>query len=157
MNNLTTVENFKPIVKIIEVDLPLEQAFELFTAGAGSWWPLASHSVGGDQALACILEPRVGGRFYEVQRDGSESEWGQVVLWEPPRRVAFSFYPGRLPDSATQVEVVFQSRGKATRLTLTHSGWEHCAPQVQLERASYVGGWDYVLGKYLAVIADLIT
>jgi uncharacterized protein YndB with AHSA1/START domain len=141
---------FAPIVKTLVVGLAVEPAFRLFTRRAGEWWPLASHSVGGDDAVTCVVDEHVGGRFYEVLKDGSQSEWGRVLVWEPPRRVVFSFYPGRGPDAATEVEVVFQPEPSGgTRLTLTHSGWERCAPAVQAYYGGYVSGWDYVLSYYI--------
>jgi hypothetical protein len=43
-----------------------EEAFRLFTAGIGEWWPLEEgYSYAGDRASEIHLEPRVDGRFYE--------------------------------------------------------------------------------------------
>ena len=139
-----------PIVKSIAIALPVEAAFRLFTDQAGRWWPLPSHSVGGENAATCILEGWTGGRFYEVDRDGQEFEWGRVLAWEPSQRAVLSFYPGRTADTATEVEIVFEPDGSGSRLTLIHRGWEHCAPIMQAERQNYEQGWDYVLGKYIA-------
>jgi uncharacterized protein YndB with AHSA1/START domain len=137
-----------PIVKSITVDLPVEAAFRLFTEEASRWWPLRTHSVGGDNAVACYLEGRVGGRFYEVQNDGSQSDWGTVQVWEPPNRLIVTFHPGRTPDFATEVEVEFQTKSGSTRVTLTHRGWERCSQEIQAERSGYVKGWDYVFDSY---------
>jgi hypothetical protein len=142
--------SLEPIVKSMVVNLPLEAAFHLFTREIGSWWPLRSHSVGGDDAVECRFEEWVGGRFYEIDRDGSEYEWGRLLVWEPPQRVACTFYPGRTQDKATEVEVTFAPDGRQTRMTLTHRGWEKCSPDFQAERGRYVVGWDTVLSRYLA-------
>lgn len=147
---ITSVKDVTPIVKSIFVPLPLDLAFRLFAENTASWWPLRSHSVGGERAVACHLEGKTGGRFYEVQVDGSESEWGRVLHWEPPRRIVMTFYPGRSPENATEVEVTFHSEASGTCLTLTHRRWELCSPEIQAERAGYVSGWDYVLRKYVS-------
>ena len=148
MNDVQTAGLLKPINKSVFVDLPPVAAFRLFTDGAGSWWPLASHSVAGDDAVTCILEGHVGGRFYEVSRGGEQAEWGLVLIWEPPRRLVMSWYPGRTPADATEVEVSFQAEGSGTRLTLTHSGWERAVSDTA-RYEGYVTGWDFVLGQYI--------
>jgi len=149
MIEISSTENIiPPVVKSIRINLTVEAAFRLFTTEITRWWPLASHSVFGDEAVSCHLEGFVGGRFYEVHKDQRQSEWGRVTVWEPPRRVAFSFYPGRKLDDSTEVEVTFQPEAGGVRMTLTHRGWEHCSPQFQAERDGYDRGWDLVLGKY---------
>jgi uncharacterized protein YndB with AHSA1/START domain len=138
-----------PVVKSVVVALPPADAFRLFTDDAARWWPLPSHSVFGDDAAACHLEGHVGGRFYEVHRDGvQESEWGRVLAWEPPQRLVFSFYPGRAPVTAQEVEVFFQPEAAGTRVTLTHRGWEQLGERGEAMRTNYDTGWDFVLSHY---------
>jgi uncharacterized protein YndB with AHSA1/START domain len=125
MHDAPISQTVAPVVKTVLVPLPPEAAFRLFTDEAARWWPLPTHSVFGDDAATCRMEGRVGGRFYEVHRDGlQQSEWGRVLSWEPPQRFAFSFYPGREPSTAQQVQVIFQPEAGGTRVTLTHTGWE---------------------------------
>lgn len=142
-------ETVAPVVTAITVPLSPEKAFRLFTENVRRWWPLATHSVYGDEAQSCTLEGWVGGRFYETHHDGRESEWGRVLVWEPPQRIVFSFYPGRTPDTPTDVEITFSPEGKRTRLNLTHSGWERLNPELQAYRDRYNTGWPFVLGKYV--------
>ena len=86
----------------------------------GSWWPLAEHSVGQADATGCAIEPGVGGRLYETGKDGLEHLWGRVVVWEPPRRLAHSWHPGRQLTERTMVLVTFTPLAPdRTRLTLT--------------------------------------
>jgi uncharacterized protein YndB with AHSA1/START domain len=137
-----------PVVKVVSVSLPVEAAFQLFTEQIHQWWPLASHSVFGEEAAACRLEGRVGGRFYEIHRDGREADWGQVLAWEPPHRLVVTMHPGRAPDLATQVEVTFTPEADGTRLTLTHSGWERFGASAVEMRGRYDSGWELVLNGY---------
>jgi uncharacterized protein YndB with AHSA1/START domain len=147
-----------PVVRSVVVGLPPAAAFALFTADANRWWPLATHSVFGDDAAACHLEAWVGGRFYEVHRDGvQQSEWGRVLEWDAPRRLRFSFYPGRAPSTAQAVEVVFQPKAGGTRVTLTHSGWEKAGDRGEKLRAGYDTGWGVVLGLYVEGAATYQT
>ena len=73
------------IRKTVLVDFTPEEAFDLFTARISSWWPVRTHSYGGDDVKSVVLEPRVGGRLYEVTAEG-EQDWGTVLAWEPPTR-----------------------------------------------------------------------
>src|SRR5207302_686113 len=81
------------IHKTITVARPPDVAFKLFTDEIGSWWPSQTHSfVGGD--ARCVLEPAVGGRLYERNSEGKEYTIGEVVAYEPGRRVSFTWNHG---------------------------------------------------------------
>jgi uncharacterized protein YndB with AHSA1/START domain len=75
----------------IDVEAPIEHVFRVFSEGFDSWWPRDHHIGEVDMAVA-ILEPRIGGRWYELGVDGSESDWGTVLAWDPPRHVAVSWH-----------------------------------------------------------------
>jgi uncharacterized protein YndB with AHSA1/START domain len=143
-----------PVIQSVLVNLPLESAFHLFTRNATRWWPLRTHSVGGDEAVSCTLEGWVGGRFYEVGQDGSQSDWGKVLVWDPPHRLVCTFYPGRTPDVAGELEVAFHEVPGGTRVTLTHRGWERLGKQAQAEREGYARGWEVVLRKFVEAASE---
>jgi hypothetical protein len=132
----------------LKVDLPIEAAFRLFTDGINRWWPLLTHSVGEEQAETCYFEGWVGGRIYEVMKDGNQAEWGRVLVWEPPVRVTFSWHPGREAQTAQQVTVTFSEVPGGALLDLVHSGWETLGESAQAIWENYQTGWDFVLGKY---------
>jgi uncharacterized protein YndB with AHSA1/START domain len=135
-----------PIVVDLVVPCPPERAFDYFTRDIARWWPLASHSVGGDKALGVAFEPRVGGRLVESLHDGRESTWGEVTAWRPGRQVAFTWHPGRDPDTAQLVDVRFAAHPSGTRVTLTHGGWDR-RDDGATARENYVGGWKLVFGE----------
>jgi uncharacterized protein YndB with AHSA1/START domain len=125
-----------------------ESAFHRFTEEIGSWWPLRSHSVGKANALKVELEPHVGGRIVERERDGRENVWGEILAWDPPELVRFTWHPGRQAETAQEVEVRFSAEGRGTRVKLTHSGWERLGDKARLARRGYPIGWAYVLSLY---------
>jgi uncharacterized protein YndB with AHSA1/START domain len=131
--------------KTIVVPWDPSRAFARFTAETGSWWPLRTHSVGEDRALNVAFEGRVGGRIVETIRDGGESVWGTITVWDPPHRVAFTWHPGDSPARATQVDVSFEPVPGGTRLVLVHSNWEALGALAKVARRGYPIGWAYVL------------
>ena len=107
------------IRKTVLVDFTPEEAFDLFTARIASWWPVRTHSYGGDDVKDVVLEPGVGGRLYEVTADG-EQDWGKVLAWEPPTRLLLDWQIGeargtesRSPSSRRPGQ---PSRARAPRL-----------------------------------------
>lgn len=149
MDSVKSQQTIAPIIKQVKVNIPVEAAFHLFTEKAGSWWPLSSHSVAGDEADTCIVEGWVGGRFYEIVKDRSEHEWGKVIEWEQNKKVVLMFHPGRPVETAGVVEFLFEEVGNGTLITLSHSGWENCGEKAQAMRDGYDKGWDFVLGKFI--------
>jgi hypothetical protein len=140
----------EPVRKELKVSLSSEQAFRLFTEGINTWWPLKTHSVGEEQAESCYFEGWVGGRIMEVLKDGSQSEWGKVLVWKPYELVTFQWYPGRTPDTAQEVSVKFSElEGGGALVELVHTGWETLGERARSGRDGYDMGWDFVLAKYV--------
>lgn len=136
---MSTVQT-EAIRKEVLVDFDPAAAFELFTDGIARWWPVRTHSYGGDEVTNVVLEPRAGGRLYEVT-DAGERDWGHVRAWEPPRRLLLEW---AITDPATEVEVTFAPEGPGTRVVLEHRGWEDAEA-----RHNYAGGWDVVLAPFV--------
>jgi uncharacterized protein YndB with AHSA1/START domain len=131
-----------PVVKTITVRADPERAFNAFTRDFGRWWPLASHHVGtAPAAIDCVIEPRAGGRIFERDAAGQETVWATVLDYEPPHRLALSWFAGKTPDVAQLLELRFTAEGSGTRVELTHSGWEALGDTAQSTRDSYNGGW----------------
>jgi uncharacterized protein YndB with AHSA1/START domain len=143
-----------PIVKSVTVNAPLQRAFELFTDGIATWWPLETHSVAEDRAETCVFEARQGGRIFERTATGEEHLWGAVVVWEPPHRVVYTWHPGRGEETAQEVEMHFSVERDGTRIDLEHRGWDRYGDGAAEMLRNYHGGWDYVLGRRYADAAN---
>lgn len=144
----------EPIIKTREIPLPVEEAFELFTEGMGTWWPLDTHSISADESggtpVAVRFESRVGGRVVEVAPDGSEHAWAEVIAWNPPERFVLAWHPNVNPTAASILEVRFSPNGDGSSLYLGHRGWEEFAERGHELRSQYDPGWDRVLSFYEA-------
>jgi uncharacterized protein YndB with AHSA1/START domain len=116
--------------KSIVVNASVDHAFKVFTEGYDSWWP-RSHHIGKSPMTKAIIEGKVGGRCYTEQQDGTECDWGQVLVWEPPHRLTFAWQIthewGYQPDLAqsSEVEIRFTAEpGGGTRVDLEHRHFE---------------------------------
>lgn len=138
------------IVKTVRVPLAPDRAFELFTARMVEWWPLATHSAGGPDAVSVAIDDHVGGLVVETLRDGSTSVWGTVTRWAPPHELAFTWHPGNGPEEATDVSVTFSPDADGSTVTLVHTGWAKRRDADDDLHARYVTGWEYVLGRFAA-------
>ena len=139
-----------PVRKSVLVNAPPERAFEVFTAGIGRWWP-KTHKIGKAELDRPIIEPRQGGRWYELDVDGSECEIGKVAVWGPPVRLLliWQLTPEFAydPDLVTEVEVLFTPERDGTRVDLEHRDLERLGDKAEAmrETVSGPGGWPALL------------
>lgn len=143
------------VKKSIVVNCPVAHAFEVFTKRFDLWWPRAHH-IGKADMKEAIIEPREGGRWYEKGVDGSECDWGVVLAWSPPGKVALSWHLNGEwaydpdPAKASRVDVTFADEGGKTRVELTHSNMDRHGGQWQKLRDG-VGndeGWGGLLDLF---------
>ncbi|MFD4431169.1 SRPBCC family protein [Nocardia sp. NPDC058497] len=130
-----------------------DRAFAFFTESFGSWWPAAYHIGQVDMADA-ILEPGEGGRWYERGVDGTECDWGRVLVWEPPHRLVVTWQiNGRWeydpdPARASEIEVRFTAEGpEQTSVTLEHRHLDRLVDgkAIQDTIVERGGGWSTLL------------
>ena len=148
-----------PVRRSTFVKASPERAFQVFTAGFDRWWP-KSHSVGSSPQRAALMELKAGGRWYEVGEDGSQTQWGEVMVWEPPHRLVLIWsvdadwkYDA---DLHTEVEVRFTPEGDGVRVDLEHRNLEAYGQRADEVRAKIdnPNGWNGLL-KMFAAEAEL--
>lgn len=143
----------EPIELSFDVRAPADHAFAVWTRDLGRWWPI-DHTATGEDGLTITLEPRVGGRIFERTRDGRESDWGEIVVWEPPRRFVYRWFLRRTAAEATEVEIRFvPTAGDATRVEIEHRGWERLGSEGPSWRDRNRGGWDSLLPHFIAAVS----
>jgi len=145
---MTQETSERVVEKSVTVSVPVERAFEVFTAEIGTWWPLRTHAVDTERSETVVMEGRVGGRLYERTPSGEEHVWGTLVAWEPPNRIVYSWHPGRGEETAQEVEITFGPEGEGTRVDIRHYGWERLGDRLEETIASYNEGWDKVIAVY---------
>ena len=143
----------------IDVSVPPERAFEVFTTGIDSWWTRAHHVQTGELKEMGV-DPFVGGRMWEENDAGEVCTWGSVLTWSPPLVFAFSWLIG--PDWAvpgpdapgSRVTVTFTPTATGTAVTLIHDqldahgpGWESVRDGVGSD-----AGWPAGLRQFAAAV-----
>jgi uncharacterized protein YndB with AHSA1/START domain len=135
-----------PIIHEFTVDCDASYAFEVWTSRTTAWWPVG-HTVSAEPGVEIRFEPRVGGRIFERAPDGEEHDWGEIVAWEPPSRLAYLWHIRRDRADATDVEITFTPHGDGTVVRILHTGWERLGDGAAW-RDRNVGGWNGVLPDY---------
>jgi uncharacterized protein YndB with AHSA1/START domain len=142
-----------PVRRSIFVNAPQDHAFDVFTNGIGQWWP-KTHAIGNAELDKPVIEPRQGGRWYQLGTDGSECDIGRVLVWDPPSRLllAWQLDPNWNfdPRLETEVEVTFTSEADGTRVELEHRHLERMGDRAaeMAEKVGSPGGWTAVLQLY---------
>lgn len=160
---MTTTIKLAPVQKSITVDAPLDKAFAVFTAGFGRWWP-AAYSIGKSSLKNAVMEPRDGGRWYEIGEDGSECDWGEVLKWEAPVRLVLAW---RIradwkydPDLLTEIDIRFVAVGdRSTRVELEHRLLENLGEGAEAARRTFdtEPGWSTLLASYAQEVGRSIA
>jgi uncharacterized protein YndB with AHSA1/START domain len=148
-----------PVRKTVRVNADAARAFDVFTAGFARWWP-RSHHIGAAPMKDAVIEPRVGGRWYERGEDGSECEWGKVLAWEPPTRVVLAWQINSNfkydPAAVSEVEIRFitQSAG-VTMVELEHRNIERLGADGEelRKKVDAPNGWTLIMQTYAAAVA----
>ena len=140
-----------PVRKELRVRAGRERAFDTF-AKMGAWW-MKGHSVIAPlqqtEQADVVIEPRAGGRWYEIGANGNEYDWGKVIVWDPPRRLVLCWQLGPNfeydADLETTVEVLFVEDGEFTNVSFEHRDLERFGDGAGPLRDSMDGGWGELL------------
>ena len=163
---MSTEENpgtFDPnsIRKVMSVNAPQAVAWRVFTAGMSSWWPLAHYKIGSANAVAAVVEPFTGGRWYEEGEDGSTCDWGKVLAWEPTSRLLLTWDINadwkHDPELGTEIEVRFIIEDdNRTRVELEHRRLDRYGARRDEMRTVFdkSGDWGRLLARFAEVAAD---
>ena len=144
----------------VVIDAAQDRAFKLFTEQFDKIKPREHNMLPVDIAES-VLEPQAGGRVYDRGVDGSECQWGRVLVCEPPERIVFTWdiSPHWQIETdlsrSSEVEIRFIAEpGERTRVELEHrhldrhgDGWEGLRAGVEGD-----DGWPLYLARYVAQV-----
>jgi uncharacterized protein YndB with AHSA1/START domain len=147
-----------PVRKSVTVSASPARAFAVFTGRMIAWWR-PDHHLGAAPLRDVVLEPRLGGRWYEVGEDGAVCQWGKVLAWEPPARLVLAWQLDADwkydPDFLTELEIRFVPAGGGTRVELEHRNLDRYGARAEAVRAALdaTDGWAGGLAAFAATIA----
>jgi uncharacterized protein YndB with AHSA1/START domain len=127
-----------PVRKEIVVEAPVERAFRVFTERFDAWWP-REHHILETPMKKVVLETRAGGRWFEIGEDGSECDWGKVLVWDPPKRLLLAWQLNGDwkydPDLITELDLRFTPLGNMqTRVELEHRNMDRFGEKADATR-----------------------
>ena len=149
--NQTTIA---PVRYELTVPISAPQAFKLFTEGFNTWW--IGHHIGEADLAEAVIEAKAGGRWYERGVDGSECDWGKVLVFEPPNRLVVTWQINAKweidpdPEHASEVEVRFTEENGQTRVEFEHRHIERLGANAETlaKEVAAVNGWPRILDLY---------
>jgi hypothetical protein len=104
-----------------------------------------------------VLEGKMGGRCYSEQEDGTECDWGSILVWDPPRQFVMAWQINTSwqfePDLAKSSEVYVRFTPEAdgfTRVDLEHRHLERIGENIGAFRSALdsPGGWSGLLALF---------
>lgn len=145
-----------PIIRTVQVAVPPQRAFDLFAGHMGRWWH-ETHHIAARPFADIVVEPCEGGRWYERDAEGGETQWGKVLDWDPPHRLLlgwqlrsdFSFDP----DFLTELELRFEPAEGGTQVTLEHRDLHLFGEAAGRMGPAMDEGWGMLLGLYRDYLA----
>lgn len=140
-----------PVVSKVSVKAKPARAFELFAQHMTQWW--TGCDFGEDPAVAIVVEPKAGGRWYARDAKGRESEWGRVLAYEPPHRLLLGWgfdadfrYD---PSILTEVELTFTANAAGgTDVRLEHRNLERFGADAAKVASRIGGGWPAQMASF---------
>jgi len=114
------------VMVALRVSATPDRAFATFVDEIGRWWRpnglFRFHRKGTGRLR---FEPGEGGRLVEALATGDDFEIGRITVWEPPRRLAFTWRQAQFKaGQQTEVHVRFEPAGEGTRVVVEHLGWD---------------------------------
>jgi uncharacterized protein YndB with AHSA1/START domain len=150
------MDDTNSIHKSLAIPAPAGEAFNRFVHQFRHWWP-KEYTWSQQKLRDIFIEPEEGGLCTEIGPHGFRCDWGRVIKYSPPVRIAFKWQIGfdrdplPDPDKASEVVVDFIADGiRQTTVELHHRAFpnhgEHGDAYRQLMDSTQ--GWEYILACY---------
>ena len=125
-----------------------EEVFEAMTGSVESWW---NHGFS-ENPRAIVLEPHVGGRFYEdFGEEGDGALYCVVSYVDRPHSLWMQGSMGMREPVTGTIKFELEKQGEATLLKLSHHAFGLIDDQ---KEGTYTEGWKMLLGQRLKRLVE---
>jgi uncharacterized protein YndB with AHSA1/START domain len=138
-----------PVRQEVRVRCRPAHAFTVFTTRIDAWWP-ESHRRFPESTLA--LGEGLGGALVETSVSGEVHQLGEVVRWEPPDLLCFSWRLGAPPSAPTLAFVRFEADHDHTVVKVEHVEGPHALPDWARTASIFHRSWRHVLDAFAACL-----
>lgn len=144
------------IKKELKVNAELEKAFYTFVKDFSKWYPV-EYTWSQNVLEDIVIEGKEGGKCYETGPFKFRLDWGRVLIYEPPNRIAFTWQisfdrvPEPNPVKSSEVDIkFFEENEYLTRIKFEHRNFIHHGDDAEKYRKAMDSpeGWDYILQRY---------
>jgi uncharacterized protein YndB with AHSA1/START domain len=134
----------------VEIDAPPNVVFSAFTRDVAAWWG-EPYLICPERAIDIVMDPFLGGSFYEVWGGGDGACWAKVTQM---RRYEVIELRGPLGMSGAVngvIRIEFEDLDNGTRVKLRHQAAGYIEDSTE---ARYIDGWKDLLEKRLRDFVD---
>lgn len=128
----------------VHIDAPPERVFEGLVTDISAWWGPAH--VFSPEARDVVLEPRLGGRFYEDWGEGEGVLYATVTRIRRPAELGLNGPLGMRGAVVGRVMITLERQGTTTVVRLSH---RVVGEVTEKTRQAYDSGWQTLLGQGL--------
>lgn len=131
----------------IKINAKPEKVFARLTNDVTPWW---DHSFN-ENPKAVILEPKVGGRFYEDFGNDGGALYCIVTFLEKNKKLAMQGSMGMRGAVFGNIVFELEAQGDATVLKLSHHAFGDVTDE---HKKNYSSGWQQLLGQRLKSLVE---
>lgn len=133
----------------VTIAAPPARVYDALTKEVSAWWGLP-HMYAED-ARDIILEPRVGGRFFEDWGNGEGALYAIVTIARRPERLRMSGSMGMRGAVAGVIEVTLTPKGAGTVVRLSHRVVGEVTEETE---SGYRDGWRGLFAERLKAYVE---
>jgi uncharacterized protein YndB with AHSA1/START domain len=133
----------------LTINATADKVFTALTKDTSFWWG-APYLID-DQLKGLVVEPKLGGKFYEDWGDNGGAIWGFVTQWKKNEIFEFTGKCGMGGSVNGVICFTLESKGGSTLLKLEHDAVGHITEKTQ---SGYSFGWNDLLEKRLKAYVE---
>ncbi|MHA1989696.1 MAG: metalloregulator ArsR/SmtB family transcription factor [Candidatus Hodarchaeales archaeon] len=136
--------NFIDIEQKIYIEAAREKVFKSLTTNISNWW--GRPFIINEQTTEIILEPEIGGRFFETWGNEQGYKWGEVTYIKNNEILEITGPFGKRDALFGKVCFTLEDHKKGTNILLSHQMFGQVDEET---KKGYSRGWEDLIGRRL--------